>query len=77
MKLLGISALALTVLSFLFWLINWSYWTFLYDSMTYNNQGAVRIAMTVVSVLSTLTDYLAILLIAVGLILAAKRLPRI
>jgi hypothetical protein len=77
MKLLGVSALIMTVLSFLFWLINWSYWTFLYSTENYDAQQSIRYVMQGISVLSVLTNYLAVLLICIGLILAAKRLPKI
>lgn len=76
MKSLGITAAILTVLSFLFWLINWIYWTFLYTSANSDVQNPIRYVMQTVSVVSILTEYLAILLISIGLILAASRISK-
>ena len=81
MKGIGFAAVAATVVSFILWLSSWAFWTYEqfqpYDSAKYEAQKAIRYVFQGVSFLSTLTEYLAILLIAVGLIMAAKRLPKI
>ena len=81
MKALGFTAIAATVLSFILWLISWGYWRYIefadYDSTRYEAQKVMRNIMLGVGTVSTLTEYLAILLIAIGLILAANRLPKI
>jgi hypothetical protein len=79
MKSLGITAVLSLVLSFFLWLTSWSYW--MYESHVanptdYASRESIRNAMQGVSALSVLTEYLAILLIAIALIMAAKRLPK-
>ena len=81
MKALGFSAITALVISFFLWLVNWSYWFYqnnftTYDSATYESQKMIRYVMQGVSALSILTEYLAILLIAVCVIMMVKRLPR-
>ena len=76
MKSLGITATILTVLSFLFWLVNWIYWTFLYTSASNDVNNPIRYVMQGVSIISILTEYLAILLIGIGLVLAASRISK-
>jgi hypothetical protein len=81
MKGLGFAAVGAIVVSFILWLVSWSYWTYQqftpYDSATYESQKMIRYVFQGVGVLATLTEYLAILLIAVAVILAAKRLPKV
>jgi hypothetical protein len=81
MKGLGFAAVGAIVVSFILWLISWSYWTYQqfkpYDSATYEAQKVMRYIFQGIGVAATLTEYLAILLIAVALILAAKRLPKV
>jgi len=81
MKGLGFAAVGVTALSFVLWFVSWSYWTYQqfvpYDSATYESEKTIRYVFQGISVLSTLTEYLAILLIGVGIIMAAKRLPKI
>jgi hypothetical protein len=81
MKGLGFAAVGATVVSFILWLISWSYWTYSaflpYDSAAYESQKTIRYVVQGVGVLSTMLEYLAILLIAVAIIMAAKRLPKI
>lgn len=81
MKGIGFAAVAATVISFFLWLASWSYWTYQqfqpYDSAAYESQKVIRYVVQGVGVLSTLIEYLAILLIGVAVIMAAKRLPRI
>lgn len=79
MKPLGIAAVLSLFLSFILWLVNWSYW--MYEAhvaapASYESRSAIRNVMTGVSALSVLTEYLAILLVAIALISAAKRLPK-
>jgi hypothetical protein len=80
MKALGFSAVAATAISFILWLITWGYWRYQdlvpFDSAKYEAQKTIRYIMTGIGTVSTLTEYLAILLVAVGLILAANRLPK-
>lgn len=76
MKLLGISAAILTVVSFLLWIVNWTYWTFLYSTASYDVNNPIRYVMQGVSTLSSLTEFLAILLISIGLVLVAGRVSK-
>ena len=81
MKGLGFSAVAATVVSFILWLTSWSFWTYQqfipYDSATYDSQKTIRYVFQGIGVLGIITEYLAILLIAIAVIMAAKRLSRI
>jgi hypothetical protein len=80
MKGIGFAAVAALVVSFFLWLISYSYWTYQqfqpYDSAKYESEKAIRYVVQGIGVVSTLTEYLAILLIAVAVIMAAKRLPK-
>ena len=80
MQGIGFAAVGSTIVSFILWLVSWSYWTYQqfqpYDSATYEKQKVIRYVFQGVGVVSTLTEYLAILLIAVAVIMAAKRLPK-
>jgi hypothetical protein len=79
MKSLGIAALLSLVLSLILWFINWSYWFYemhVRDAADYSSGNALRNIMQGVSTVSVLTEYLAIFLVAVGLIIGAKRLPK-
>lgn len=81
MKALGFSAIAATVISFILWFINWAYWFYqsnftTYDSATYESQKMIRYVMQGISFFSAITEYLAILLIAVCVITIIKRLPQ-
>ena len=81
MKVLGFTAIAATAVSFILWLITWAYWRYQefvpYDSTRYEAQKTIRYVMTGIGTVSTLTEYLALLLIAIGLVLAANRLPKL
>ncbi len=81
MKGIGFAAVGAIIVSFILWLVSWSYWTYQqfqpYDSASYESQKMIRFVFQGIGVLGVVTEYLAILLIAVGLIMAAKRLPRI
>ena len=81
MKGIGFAAVGATVVSFILWLISWSFWTYQqfqpYDSATYESQKVIRYVFQGIGVVSTLVEYLAILLVAVGLLMAARRLPKI
>ena len=81
MKGVGFAAVGVTIISFILWLVSWTYWTYQqfspYDSATYEAQKAIRYVFQGIGVLGVVTEYLAILLIAVGLVMAAKRLPKI
>lgn len=74
MRGMGIGALALTLVSFIFWLASWLYFTFLATRLGY--ESPLRYVVQAFGMLASLTEYLAIALIAVGLILAAKNLPK-
>ena len=79
MKPLGIAAVLSLLLSFVLWLINWSYWMYeehVANPSSYESRAAIRNVMHAVSAVSVLTEYLAILLIAIAVISAAKRLPK-
>lgn len=71
MRLLGFASLALIVISFLLWLVGWVYWNFLAGVSSYGS--VVAKVMQGTSFLGSLLEYLAILLIAIGLIIAAGR----
>ena len=81
MKGIGFAAVAATAVSFILWLISWSYWTYRqfapYDSATYESQRTIGYVFQGIGVLATITEYLAILLVAVAVIMAAKRLPKV
>lgn len=81
MKALGFAAIAATTVSFILWLIGWAYWRYTefapYDSSRYEAEKIIRYVILGVNTVSTLTEYLAILLIAVAVIMAAKRLPKV
>lgn len=74
MRGIGIGALILTAVSFVFWLASWIYWTFL--STLFGYESPVRYIGQVFGVIGIITEYLAIALVAVGLVLAAKNLPK-
>lgn len=74
MRGLGAVALILIILSFLFWIISWSYWNFLVDS--FGLDSPFRYVAITCNVLSVLSELLAVGLLSIGLILAAKRLPK-
>ncbi len=80
MKALGFTAIAATVISFVLWLISWGYWRYQdlipYDSSKYESEKVIRNIILGVGAVSTLTEYLAILLIAIGLIVVASRLQK-
>lgn len=80
MKGIGFAAIGATVVSFILWLTSWSYWTYQqfqpYDSAKYESEKAIRYVVQGIGVLSTLTEFLAILLLAVAVIMAANRLQK-
>ena len=73
MRLLGFGSVAVIFLSFICWFGNWAYWTFFAAAAGFS--GTLSTVMRGVSTVSTLLQYLAILMLAVGLILAVKRSP--
>lgn len=78
MKSLGITAVISLVLSFILWLTGWLFWMYelhVAAPATYESRDTIRTVMQVVSAISVSTEYLAILLIAIALIMAIKRLP--
>ncbi len=71
MKMFGLFALALTVLSFLLWIAGWVYWNFVYTigefwSTTYT-------LMLGVGLLAGVCGFLAVVCVAIGLIVGAKK----
>lgn len=74
MRGVGIGALALTLVSFVFWLASWFYFTFF--AMRFDYESPLRYVAQAFGMLASLTEYIAIALIAVGLILAAKSLHK-
>lgn len=71
MKLLGISALAMTGLSLVLWFINWVLMTFFLGS--YGIGSPVRYAGQTASFLSAVTEFAALAILGVGLIAAGNR----
>ena len=80
MKELASAGIIATLVSFILWLISWTFWTYQqfvpYDSATYEAQRTIRYVFQGIGAFSTLIEYLAIMLIAVAVLMAAKRLPR-
>ena len=74
MRVLGIVALIMTVLSLVLWFINWIFLTFLLGSVDFNSP--LRYLAQASSFLSALTEYLAIALLSIGLIMIAKRVVK-
>lgn len=74
MRGLGAVALVLVILSLLFWVVSWSYWNLLVDSLGIDSPFRY-VAMTC-NILSVLSEMLAVALLSIGLILTAKRLPK-
>ena len=74
MRGLGIVALIMTVLSLVLWFINWIFFTFLLRSVEFNSP--LRYVAQASSFLSALTEYLAIGLLSIGLIMLAKRVVK-
>ena len=73
MRILGISALIVAVLSFFLWLFSWSYWNVFVS--TAGGGSAVRYIAQTCSFLSSLGELLAIVLLSIGLVFAGKRTP--
>jgi hypothetical protein len=69
MKLLGIGALAMTVISLLLWFANWILITFFLSS--YGMGSPVRYVGQTASFLSAMAEFIAIGLLSIGLMLAA------
>lgn len=74
MKILGVSALAMTLMSFIFWFIQWVLLTFFSNS--YTTGSPLRYVGQTSSVLSLLSEYIALGLLSIGLILVAGRLTK-
>ena len=71
MKMLGFSALAMTLLSLVLWFVQWVLVTFFLP--TYAMVSPLRYVWQGASLLSALAEFVAIGLLAVGLILAAGK----
>lgn len=79
MKSLGITAVIALVLSFICWAIQRSYWVYeahIAAPGGYESRNAIRNVMEIVAAFSMVMEYLAILLIAIAVIMATKRLPK-
>jgi hypothetical protein len=72
MRVLGAIAVVLTALSFLLWALTWTYWNFLYTSLGVDSP--VRYVAMTCTVVGSLFEYLAIGLVGIGLLVAAKKL---
>ena len=70
MRGLGIGALILSVLSFFLWLASWVFLTFFAADL--NRDNPLNYLARTSSVISTIFEYLAILLISIALIIGAK-----
>lgn len=70
MRPLGIVAAILTVISFLFWLSGWVFWNFL--ASEYAAGVSASMIMQAISALSSAIEYLALLLICIGLFVGGK-----
>jgi hypothetical protein len=75
MRVLGFCSVAVLLLSFVLWLAQWIYFQFLITSDAYGSPMAK--VMRGVGVVEVLTEYLAILLIAIGLIVGGTALKRL
>ena len=71
MRLLGIGATIVIVLSFILWFTGWTFWTFFVGSAGYDS--VVTKLMQGVSVVGIVLEYLAVLLVSIGLIIAGKK----
>jgi hypothetical protein len=72
MKMLGFCALALTIISLMLWMVNWVLITFF--ATLYSYGSPVRYVGQTASFISAFSEFIAIALLSVGLILAASRL---
>lgn len=72
MRVLGFVSIALIVLDFFLWLVGRVYWLFLTE--TYDFQSPVYKVVIGIGYVSTLCNYLTLLLLAIGLTLVAGRL---
>ena len=75
MRMLGFGALVLLILSFIFWIIEWTYFHVFMQVGSY--ETAIYRIMEGVAVASALCDYLAMLLIAIGLVIGGRSLQRL
>ena len=74
MRGFGIAALLSALAAFVLWMAAWVYWNFLLAEL--GPQSGIRYAAMASGVLSAFFQLLAIALLSVGLIVAAKRMPR-
>ena len=71
MKMFGLFALALTVLSCVLWMASWVYWNFYYSlGLVYSNSDK---AMLGVSLLAGICAFMALICLAIGLIIGSKK----
>jgi hypothetical protein len=71
---LGFGALGSIILAFIFWLGSWIYWTFL--SVRFGFESPLKYVAQTFGVLGVLLEMLAVLLVAVGLIIASKHFSK-
>lgn len=71
MRIIGFSSLTAALFSLFFWSLSWFYFTFLITSFSYDSP--LRFAAQSCNIIGTLTLYLAIGLLSIGLIVFSKR----
>lgn len=71
MRPLGVISAILIVISFLAWLSGWIFWNFLVSQ--YSAGGSSAMVMQAITAASAAIEYLALLLIAIGLIIGGGR----
>lgn len=75
MKIIGFSAVALTIISFALWFIPWICWNiFSINYSSTDSKDFTKYILELFQTLSWIIQYMAILLIGVGLIMASNRL---
>ncbi len=72
MRILGIAALLSALLSFVLWFAGWLYWNVLITELGVNSPA--RYAAMSSGVLSAIFEFVAIALLSIGIIAAAKRI---
>lgn len=70
MRFLGIAALGAAILSFAFWSAAWLYWNVLITEL--GTSSPVRYAAMAAAVLSAFFELIAISLVSIGILTAAK-----
>lgn len=71
MKTCGILGLILAVLSFVFWLVSWGYWTFLFRS--FGPESPFEFVARICHAVSVVCMTLAVIMISIGLMQGPRR----